>query len=143
MTVLLKLVLPPIDSSVDKAAVVRWYKAVGEEIGYGDPLLDVEVRRIKRMKRDLDPKKILKFRRNRGDSDDAYWTTDVEMLVRVVSADFGTLKRTCAQIGELLDPGDLLAVLATGEGETPDNLSEYEIAAAAEFRTTANILETP
>lgn len=140
---LLKLLLPPVDSSVDKAAVVRWYKDVGDEVAYGDHLVDVEVRRIKRMKRDLDPKKILKARRGRGEGDDAYWTTDIEMLVRVVSADFGTLRRTCVQIGELLDPGDLLAVFVSEPSEAPDDLSDDEIAAAAEFRTTANVVETP
>jgi hypothetical protein len=95
------------------------------------------------MKRDLDPKKILGFRRTPNTADDLYWTADVDLLVRVTSADFGTLKRTCAQVGDLLDPGDLLALLATDDGEAADDLSEDEIAATAEFRTTANIVERP
>lgn len=143
MTVLLKLLLPAIDTFVDKVVLAHWYKGVGDEVGYGEHLADVEVRRIKRMKRDHDPKKILGLRRSRSDADDLYWTADADLLVRVTSADFGTLKRTCAQVGDLLDPGDLLALLATEDDEAAGDLSDDEIAATSEFRATANIVERP
>jgi hypothetical protein len=142
--VLLKLALPHIERDVDKVTVVRWFKSEGDEVEYGDDIVDLEVQSIRRLMRDHDANRILGRRRSRAKPGKVeFWNMDVSISVRVTSADFGTMLETYAAAGDVLEQGDLMAVLSTESQDASGDFGANDVAALPEFRTTTSFLESP
>jgi pyruvate/2-oxoglutarate dehydrogenase complex dihydrolipoamide acyltransferase (E2) component len=139
----LKLMLPSVDPLMRGGTIVRWHKAEGDAIDYGDDLVDVEIELtmsmldggtleegIRLLKDGAQRAEVERFTNQRG----------LQLTARVTASDTGTLRSITAVLGEHVAVGGLLAVLVVGDGEAPLP-GPAELADASEFRTVSNLVE--
>src|SRR5262249_46864094 len=129
---LLKMLLPYYDRSVQGGVIRAWHKKEGEWVNYGDALFDLEINKLRHIRTmqsgqrqvELMPspgalgrlqgvKEMLLRPRDPGEG--AYETIPAGIPMLVTSSDAGLLLRICAAVGEKRQVGDLVALLATEE----------------------------
>lgn len=131
---LLRLVIPRFDRSVQRGSVAKWHKAEGEWVSYGDDLLDLKVEEIKIMKRSSAAAAVL---HDQHLPQDTYSSGQLDWLVRVTSSDVGVLRRIDAAEGSRWEIGDRLAVLTT-DADEPIDRSARAGAEVSNFRVVVN-----
>ena len=140
---LMKLVMPQVNRMMQGASIVTWHRGVGDRVGYGDDLLDVQVvLEIPRYTNPLGEKiRALAQIGSRGGHAPvaARGSCAASFLVRITSSDTGILQRICAREGEQRTVGDLLAVLAPDD-DAPAGEEDSAMRQASAFRVVANIL---
>lgn len=112
---MLRIELPLLSADMTAGRIDQWHKDVGDEVVYGDELLDVIVEDITRVARSYNARKGVLQRRAgaryaklRGH----------RIRFRVISLDAGVLRRIDAVRGASVERGDTLAVLdSSGSGE--------------------------
>lgn len=142
---ILKLTFPYINKQITEGLIVKWHKSEGEWVDHGDDLFDLEVRQVKKIKREKNPQKILKnmlklntiaretfVQNNRSGQ-------QLKAIVRVSSSDIGFLRFLYIKEPGEQKVGTVLAILTTEENEQI-NLSESELNQAASFRVATNFI---
>jgi hypothetical protein len=153
---LLKLLLPYYDRSVEEGVIRAWHKKEGDWVNYGDDLFDLDVEELRHMRnmpsgrRQVEmmsgPQALARLRRlnelmmkpiepNEG----AYERITAHVVLRVTSSDAGVLRRIRAPEGQRRKVGDLLALLATDENDPlpgPDD----PLTEVSAFRTVASFV---
>ena len=153
---LLKLVIPFHSRAVEEGRILKWYKAEGDPLDYGDDLFDVEVEELRHMrnwpagKKQIEtlssPQALARMMRAQEmmrqpiqPPETAYEHIEAHCVLRVTSSDTGILRRIYAREGERRRVGDLVAVVATEEGEPlPD--TEQALDGCSAFRAVATFL---
>jgi hypothetical protein len=146
--------MPHYNRSVTTCSIVRWHKAQGELVAYGDDLLDLKVDEIQvtpLLPSDV-PKQIeILFNAQAAvhqldDEDvliaDSRRLADSQASVfhlRITSSDQGFLRRIYAAEGDRREVGDLLAVLSA-EANGPIEVADHVLAGASMFRVIANMI---
>jgi multidrug efflux pump subunit AcrA (membrane-fusion protein) len=154
---LLKLLMPAHHRIVEGGVIVKWHKAEGDWVNYGDDLLDLrvqeglvsrlddegwsenQVRALIRAQRDLGHVTDQDLMAGGQASAESCRKVAVDFLVRVSASDVGKLGQLCAREGDRLRTGELLAVLTTEEGE-PCPGAGPDLEGASAFRTVVNPL---
>ena len=128
---ILKLKLPYFDRQVSKGSVVKWYKAEGDWINFGDDLFDVKVEEIIKLKR---------VKEGQARTIDMVKGTirGLEFTIRVTSSDMGFLRQIQASEGEEREIGEVVAIVTTA---AEDALDTEALASAPAFRVIANVAE--
>ena len=133
---LLKLLLPYYDRSVEEGIIRTWHKKEGDWVNYGDDLLDLEVEELLHMRtmpsgrRQVEmltgPQALARLRRLDDlmmqpitPPEGAYERISAHCILRVTSSDAGLLRCIRAAEGQRRKVGDLLAVLATDDDDPP------------------------
>jgi len=121
----LSIEFPPISPAIEAGTVVKWHKAVGDDVSYGDDLFDIAIEEVTRMRRSLSA-------RVRKPSKAKYRKlSDISVLYRVTSMDSGTLSDVNAPEGTPIAVGDVVGHLDSGGNDSE---------ATAQARTTFNLV---
>jgi multidrug efflux pump subunit AcrA (membrane-fusion protein) len=153
---LLKLLLPYYDRSVDGGVIRAWHKKEGDWVNYGDDLFDLEVEEVRHMrqmpagKRQVElmtsPRALDRLLRVKElmmepiqPHEDAYQKITAHGLIRITSSDAGLLRSIRVRAGERRRVGDLLAVLATDEQDSLPGLDD-PLAEVCAFRSIASFV---
>jgi hypothetical protein len=156
---LLKLVVPYYDRRVLGGVLVKWHKANGDRVSFGDELFDLRIEeeiKIKQMPAGrslVEAMMALQFTEkpqtpeNPGEDppdavDTAYTRRRAHYFLRIGSSDVGRLRRICALEGDHLRVGQLVAVLTTDDqGSVPEG--DEALAQAGLLRVVANPFGLP
>jgi hypothetical protein len=153
---LLKLLLPYYDRSVEEGVIRAWHKKIGDWVNYGDDLFDLGVEELRHMrnmpagKRQVEiltgPQALARLRRANElmmqpiePPEGAYERITAHCLMRVTASDAGVLRCIHAREGDRRRVGDLLAVLATDLEDSVSALDD-DLAEVCAFRTVANFV---
>ncbi len=128
---ILKLEMPYFDRQVNKGSIVKWHKAEGDYINFGDELFEIKVEEITKLKR---------VKEGQARTVDVVKGTirGLEFNITVTSSDMGFLRKISAQEGDEREIGDVIAAITTSADEP---LDEAVINAAPAFRVIANVAE--
>jgi hypothetical protein len=146
---LLKLVLPYRDREFVGGVLVKWHKAEGEWVNYGEDLFDLRVQEVRGGPLPMAGRQEIELMTNPQTAE--AWSRENELFaagalaedpsgsrkrlcfMRVTSSDAGWLRRACSREGDPAKVGELVALLTTEEGEPlPDDGAA--LAAASVFR---------
>jgi len=141
-------------------SILKWHKAEGDPIRYGDDLFDMKVEEVVRHQASFEQVNQLQTRTPGAldkwaaqqpatknmtieaiDPAGPVLSVKNTFLVRVTSSDTGILRRVCAKEGEQREVGDLLALVTTEANETVDG-AERDLKDAGVFRVVANMFGT-
>lgn len=142
---ILKLVFSSPNKQIFGGSIAKWYKTEGERVSYGEVILDIKINQLSfRKDRALKtPTEILSqlSSSNYVNTIEAsiQYKNNIDILLRIVSADVGFLRQICAKQSEYLDLGAVLAVLTTEVNEQID-LSQPDWSQASSFRIVPNIV---
>jgi pyruvate/2-oxoglutarate dehydrogenase complex dihydrolipoamide acyltransferase (E2) component len=130
---ILKLELPYYDRAVERGSIVKWHKAEGDAINFGDDIFDIKVEEITKYKR---------VKEGQAKTVDMVKGTvgNLEFYIRVTSSDMGVLRKIYAAEGQECDIGDLVAIVTTSSDED----CEIDIARANDapaFRVITNVAD--
>lgn len=128
---ILKVEMPYFDRQVNKGSIVKWHKAEGDYINFGDPLFDIMVEEITKLKR-------IKEGQARTVGMEKGTLTGLEFTICVTSSDMGYLRKISAGEGAEREIGEVVAAVTTTPEETVD---ESAISASPAFRVIANVAE--
>jgi hypothetical protein len=151
---LLKLLLPPYNRMVTGGSVVKWHKAEGERVAFGEDLFDLKVEAVQINPllpvdvpeqiellvnaqvavRQLSDEELMSAAPG-PDADSSPWVFGM----RITSSDRGILRKIYAGQGDLRQIGDLLAVLSTEENEALPG-ADQPLSRAGVFRVIANLI---
>ncbi|MCP5099425.1 MAG: hypothetical protein GY943_28050 [Chloroflexi bacterium] len=130
---ILKLELPYYDRAVERGSIVKWHKAEGDSINFGDDIFDIKVEEITKLKR-------VKEGQAKTLSMEKGTLSNLEFYIRVTSSDMGVLRKIHAAEGQTCDIGDLVAVVTTLPDEDCDVDVDTANAAPA-FRVITNVAD--
>lgn len=128
-------------------SIAKWYKTEGERVRYGELILDIKIDRL-RFRPDRPLQKATEILSQLSSSNslktlranrETLYRNNVDLLLRIVSADVGVLRQICAKQSEYRDVGAVLAVLTT-EANEPLDLSPPDWSQASTFRIVPNIV---
>jgi hypothetical protein len=126
-----KIVLPYIDRQVERGLISRWYKQPGESIEYGDPLFDVQVEEIVKVKRvggtQIQPKDTVKIRKK-----------NLSFIIQVLASSSGILREVYTRENQPYAVGEPLALVSGPDWEPG---SPVEMEALPVFRLATNLVE--
>jgi len=142
-----KLVMPYIDRLAQGGIILKWHKAEGQRIGYGDDLFDMKVEvKLRRPQKPLSEKiKLLKEGKPLREEDLGFAEEAAPSLVyiaRITSSDSGVLRRISAPEGSYANVGSLVALVSTEEHEPIEPL-DPSLSRTSEFRVVPNLLSAP
>lgn len=128
---ILKLEMPYFDRQVNKGSIVKWHKAEGDWINFGDELFDIKVEEITKFKR---------IKEGQGKTVDMVRGTisGLEFTIRVTSSDMGFLRLIKAEEGSEREIGVTVAAVTTSKDEEFDMEA---IESAPAFRVVTNVPE--
>lgn len=106
----LRVVLNRFSPAIDEAEVLSWHKGVGDSVAYGEPLCDLMVREVTRMRRPISAL-------SKKKEELKYGKVPVQVPYRLTSLDSGVLVTVSAEPGTVVSVGDCLAVLDDGAGD--------------------------
>lgn len=140
---ILRLEVPDINRMAKGVSLIKWYKAEGEWINYGDDLCDLEVQIEGRSIRPL-AERI----KNLTESDrpivenlliNGNTNAHPVLCARITSSDIGTIRKVYVKEGQRSNVGDLLALITTDENESFDNAG-FALTQTSVFRIVSNII---
>jgi pyruvate/2-oxoglutarate dehydrogenase complex dihydrolipoamide acyltransferase (E2) component len=105
---MLRIELPPLSADMTTGRIDRWHKDVGDDVAYGDELLDLIVEEFTRVARSYSARKSV-LQRRKGARIDKRRAARVRF--RVIALDEGVLRRIDAVRGASVEQGDPLALL--------------------------------
>jgi pyruvate/2-oxoglutarate dehydrogenase complex dihydrolipoamide acyltransferase (E2) component len=142
---------------IQGGTIVKWHKAEGDWVNFGDDLFDVRVEEVQVTRTIKAPdagrwleqlhqqvRKLKERPAAAGGPEGAAppqseaQTWDAVALLRVTSSDVGLLRKICAKEQEYQQVGDLLALLVTDEADPAEGGTD--LAAAGVFRVVANLV---
>ena len=134
----LEMRMPYINKQMSEGVVLRWHAGEGDRVEYGQPVLDLEVDRVKLMLRSKSDAFLTSF--DEEDEEDPAARefrnrTNIRVAHRVVASDHGYLRRIEAGPGDRVHVGDLLALISVA----PDD--ELGGEPSGDFRAVINVLE--
>ncbi len=138
---LLTLLMPSIDRVISGGVVTKWLKAEGDEVEYGDDLVEirVELKLMRSLKSFPEKIKLLAGGRTLDARDLEIVQDDApgaSYSVCLTSSDMGFLRRIDAPEGTYREVGGPLALLSTGRDEPID-----EASATSGFRVVVNMVQ--
>lgn len=115
-----RLEMPFVDRMVQRGVLLRWLKAEGNPVAYGDDVCEVAVGEVTVLKKSKDARTLASAARTRRSAlHEGHRTRKrAGQILRVTSSDTGVLRRIVVREQEQLAIGDLLAVLTTEPDET-------------------------
>lgn len=139
---LLRVEVPFIDRSVQRVRLVRWRKAPGEDITYGEVVCELVVEEIATLKRTITAHGLIRLARRGQAASKAAQTGSraLEFGVDLVASDQGVLRHQAVQPGAQLATGDLIGVVTTTADEPADGDAAPD--AALVFRLAADLSQT-
>lgn len=129
----LRIDLPRFSGQLDDAVVVKWHIREGDEIRFGDPVVDLESDSVKHLKRMQSASRI--ETEAREEDEHGLLERRARVAVRILASESGYLRRKLAEEGDRIDVGGLLG-FATSR---PDDAIEESDGSPA-FRVVANLL---
>ena len=128
---ILKLEMPYFDRQVNKGSIVKWHKAEGDYINFGEELFDIKIEEISKLKR---------VKEGQARTVDVVKGTmrGLEFTIRVISSDMGFLRRILASEGDEREIGEIVAAVTTS---TDEEIDESTITTSPAFRVIANVAE--
>lgn len=140
----LKLTMPSVDRLMKGGVVVKWHKAEGDQVDYGDDLVDVKIELAMSVLDRGSPEQGIRLLKDGGsvrDADLAEFTNERGLILigRVTASDVGVLRRIEIKEGAYGEMGSLLAILSTEENEPMNSLDE-DFEKASEFRVVTNLV---
>jgi hypothetical protein len=153
---LLKLLLPYHDRGILGGVIVKWHKAEGEWINYGDDLFDLKVEELRGLKHQAGGERLVQtltspqvarrlmrvkdlMMEDAEPPEQAYGMGAGQFYMRITASDAGALRRVRAREGEYRKVGDLLALLTTEEQE-PVPEGDQGLDGVSTFRAVTNFL---
>jgi hypothetical protein len=140
---ILKLMMPKVNKRMREGEIIKWYKAEGEWVDYGDELFDVRVlmiplRRMTGLLEKLKMKTVASILRASRDLDEmlSEMNTSAFIYVRVVSSDRGYLRTIRVHTDGCQEVGEVIALFTTAVDEDIA-LDKDAIAGASSFRVVA------
>ncbi len=109
--------LPHLDRRVGQARLLEWHVAEGTEVGYGDPLVDIQADELTTLEVHRSAKYLTKLAGRKVATGTK--TTRVSLVWRLVSSDRGVVRHLVAAPGDMIEIGDSLAMLTTTPDEDP------------------------
>lgn len=135
---ILKLFLPTVDRVTQQARFVRWCVDLGDEVGYGDDLCELEISEIQTLERTVAADRLISWAsRRRSSREPSTRSTTVSYRIAVTSSDRGTFREPAVTPGDLVRPGDLLAVLSTDPHEPLSDESR-----SSTFRAVSSLVDS-
>lgn len=130
---ILKLEMPYYDRAVERGTIVKWHKAEGEWVNFGDDLFDIKVEEVTKLKR---------VKQGQGKTLDMVKGTlgGLEFYIHVTSSDMGFLRKIYAEDGQVLEIGDVVATVTTTAAE-PFDVDQASVAATPAFRVVTNVAD--
>jgi pyruvate/2-oxoglutarate dehydrogenase complex dihydrolipoamide acyltransferase (E2) component len=155
----MRLLMPPYYRMIEGGTVVKWHKAEGDAVDYGDDLFDVRVEEVRitrtikaptagqwldLLAKEMKRQKAAPPPEEGGPAGEErpFKTWEAVVYVRVTSSDVGHLRRVHAREGDLRQVGELVAELTTEPAEPLEGAGGSP-ARAGTFRVVANLLENP
>ncbi|CAG0941161.1 hypothetical protein BROC_01308 [Candidatus Brocadiaceae bacterium] len=139
----LRLEVPYINRMAKGVSLIKWYKAEGEWINYGDDLLDLEVQIEDRSIRPLAERIKNLTESNRPVAENLLMGGETNarpvLCARITSSDIGILRKVYVKEGQRSNVGDLLALITTDENESFDNAG-FALTQTGVFRVVSNII---
>lgn len=120
---LFKLVIPQTNRQIQGGSIIKWHKAEGEWVDFGDDLFDYRVDEINLLRK-VKKENIRKW----------------EVSLRVTSSDMGVLHKIHAAEGTYRNVGEVVAVLAMSEDELVSD-PDLDLDQAPVFRVVANVID--
>jgi hypothetical protein len=158
---LLKLLVPHYNRSIPGGRILRWHKAEGDWVDYGEDLIDLqidEVRLTQTIKKGTVTEWHEKLLQMLGEQasgasspealpllngtdppESTYRHMMATAYMRVCASDAGFLHKICAQVGDLRKVGEVMAILTTEEHESVEEC-ERALNEASVFRAVANFI---
>lgn len=127
-----QLVIPEFDRQFRKGRIERWHKQEGELVNFGEQIFDIRVVEFDRLQ---------KFEtQDHADIEIVHAkTADWSWTIRVVSSDYGFLRKILRRSGDGCEIGDVVAELSTRADES----METDSSPKAAFRVIASVLTEP
>ena len=141
---ILQLVMPYLDRAVPGGVILKWHKAEGERVGYGDDIFDIKVELKVRRSTKSRGEKIRMMKDGRPVEDEDLKIVEEETpglvyFVRVTSSDMGFIRKIFVKESSYADVGGHLALLSTEEQEDLSSIDQVS-ARMSEFRVVPNIV---
>lgn len=136
-----KLEMPLVDRALQRGVLVRWFKAEGDAVTYGDDMCEVAVDEILVLKKRKDARILaanpatVASREAIGEGHRIRSRKKVPIRLRLTSSDTGFLRRILVREQDRVEIGDLLAILSTTADEPVDATGAFS------FRVVANRVE--
>ena len=133
--------MPFVDRSMQRAVLVRWFKAEGDSVAYGEDVCEVAVDEVLVLKKRKDARTLAAGagaagRALIGEGHRIRSRKHQPDRLRLTSSDTGFLRRILVREEGRLVVGDLLAVLTTTPDEPVDDGQSFS------FRVVANRIES-
>ncbi len=109
----MRVEMPAVDASLRSGRMLRWHKDEGEEVAFGDPICDIAVEEFAVLRRTARATLLTGRRRKKLKSDLETREGKVYLEVTVTSSDSGVLVRRLTPVGEPIDIGQTVALVAT------------------------------
>lgn len=140
---ILRLEVPYINRMAQGVSLIKWYKAEGERINYGEDLFDLEVQIEGRSIRPLAERIKNLTDRDRPIAENLLISGETSahpvLRARITSSDIGTIRKVYVKEGQHSNVSDLLALITTDENESFDN-SSVALPQTSVFRVVSNII---
>ena len=133
--------MPYISKDIDCGTIVLWHKSEGETVSFGEPLFDIEIGVVRRLRRVRSARRLsaLKHTHQEPKGESVVGSrSDVAVAVQIVASGNGYLRRIERVEGEGVEVGQLVAVLSSSATESLDNVEDT----LSEFRVVSNLLES-
>lgn len=134
--------MPYVNRQIDDGVILRWHQREGEEIAFGDKILNFEADRVRLMKRQRSAAFLFRMRGegSQAEPGDLRFRerTNIRVALQVVASDAGYLRRIDVAEGERARVGDVLALVTTALSEPLGGAASD----VGEFRVVANIMES-
>ena len=113
----MRVEMPAVDASLRSGRVVRWHKTEGDEIGFGEPICDVAIEEFAVLRRTARATLLTGRRRKKLKSDLETREGKVYLEVAITSSDAGVMQKHIVDVGETIEIGQTVAVVATPDHE--------------------------
>lgn len=127
----LALRVPRVSGQIEELTVVKWHVAPGDEIEFGEPLVDLRADSARHIPRHV--------RFGEGTAEDIASELEerkASVAVRVVASETGYLESVVSGEGDLVRTGGVVGVASVESGTEPEEIDADEL---ADFRLVANL----
>lgn len=136
---ILKVEMPTHDQSLRGGRVLRWHKAEGDQIGFGEDICDVAIDEFAVLRRTGRATLLSGRRRKKLKDDLEVREGKVYLEMTITSSDQGVLARVVAGEGDSISLGDTLGLVSTN-GEAVEGPTE-QWSDATPMRVVVNVLD--
>jgi pyruvate/2-oxoglutarate dehydrogenase complex dihydrolipoamide acyltransferase (E2) component len=113
---LLRIELEAFSTTIESGTIARWYVEEGGRARFGEPLCDIDVDEVFRLRRRQGSAELVAERFPSAHKE----AHRAAIKVRLTSADDGTVISIRKAVGSKVQIGDLLAIAATGDSHAAD-----------------------